>query len=235
MVPLPALSQMRAMAVLRGVRVVRRGVELELGDHLAAEHALGQHSLHGLLDRKRGIALEHVAVGLGLEAAGDAGVVVVELLVELVAREEHLVGVHDDDEVTRVLVRGVLGLVLAAQHVGDLAGEASEGLTGGIDHPPSARALGLRLGHHEGSVGHDFCCPSLPFSGEGARETTRRGGPCQGDKGEDPATGQLREQFHAVRESPGGRATDVRGMSCNEAPPRGVVPGVPCFMRIQEN
>src|SRR5580658_2075289 len=125
MLPVPALSQIRAMAVLRlpvayvresGVamesclrvltllerqrlrllrrmRVVGRGVELELGEHLAAEDSLGEHSLDGLLDREGAVAREEVTVALGRETAGDAGVVVVELLVELGAGQRDLVGV----------------------------------------------------------------------------------------------------------------------------------------------
>jgi hypothetical protein len=116
MVPVPALSQTRAMAVLRlpvayvrglgghvhslsralrvdgeglrllrRVRVVRRRVDLELREHLAAEDVLGEHPLHGLLDRELRLAREQVAVALGPEAARDARVAVVELLVELVA------------------------------------------------------------------------------------------------------------------------------------------------------
>lgn len=60
-------------------------VDLELGQHLAAEDVLRQHAFDGLLNGELGLADDQVAVGLLLEAAGDAGVVRVELLVELVA------------------------------------------------------------------------------------------------------------------------------------------------------
>src|SRR3954447_9963087 len=142
--PLPAESQTRAMAVLRlpvayvrvvavligtfvlsldledlgllrDVRMIRRRVDLQLAEHLAAEDVLREHALHGLLDREGGLVLEEVAVARGLEAAGDARVTVVELLVEVVARELHLVGVDDDDEVARVAMRREGGLVLAAE------------------------------------------------------------------------------------------------------------------------
>src|SRR5450432_3936030 len=115
MVPVPGLSQMRAIAVLRlpvayvrvsavgmvsvvalrclsggrrsqnlrllrAVRVIRRHVDLQLGDHLAPEDALGEHAAHGLLDRERAVPREQVPVAFRLETAGDAGVPVVELL-----------------------------------------------------------------------------------------------------------------------------------------------------------
>src|SRR5271165_6007241 len=104
MVPLPALSQTRAMAVFRlpvayvrvsgmargllgwvegrtsggahhrldggreGTRLLRRvgvvggRVDLELGGHLAAEDALGEHAPDRLLDREDRVAREQVAV-----------------------------------------------------------------------------------------------------------------------------------------------------------------------------
>jgi hypothetical protein len=53
-------------------------------------------------------------------------VAVVHLVVELVARDRDLLGVHDDDEVAGVDVRRVLRLALAAQRVGDLRSETPE-------------------------------------------------------------------------------------------------------------
>jgi hypothetical protein len=70
---------------------------------------------------------------------------VIALLVELVARDDDLLGVHDDDEIARVHVRRVDRLALAAQRVGDLGRQPSEGLTLGVDDVPVARDLS-RLG-----------------------------------------------------------------------------------------
>ena len=66
---------------------------------------------------------------------------VVELLVALVARHRDLLGVDDDDEVAGVHVRRVGRLALAAQRVGDLGGEAPEGLALGVDEQPVALAI----------------------------------------------------------------------------------------------
>src|SRR5438046_8444269 len=50
-------------------------------------------------------------------------VLVVHLLLELLARDRDLLGVHDDDEVARVDVRRVDRLRLAPQALGDLGRE----------------------------------------------------------------------------------------------------------------
>ena len=76
-----------------------------------------------------------------LQAARISGVAVVHLLVELVARDRDLLGVHDDDEVTGVDMRRELRLALAAERVGDLRREAPKGLALGVDEIPLARDL----------------------------------------------------------------------------------------------
>jgi hypothetical protein len=57
----------------------------------------------------------------------------------------NLLRVHDDHEVTRVDVRGVLRLPLATKRVGDLRREAAQGLPLGVDDVPVALDLS-RLG-----------------------------------------------------------------------------------------
>src|SRR3954447_11123523 len=55
--------------LLRGMRVVRPGVDLELGQLGAAERALGQHALHSLLDDPLGAAVEELGVRHTTQAA----------------------------------------------------------------------------------------------------------------------------------------------------------------------
>jgi hypothetical protein len=124
--------------------VVGRFVDLELVEHVPTEHVLRQHALDRLLDGEGRLARQQVAVALAPEPAGNARVVVVVLLVELVARELDLGRVDHDDEVAGVDVGRVLGLVLAREHARDAAREAAEGLALGVDHEPLAR--GDRLG-----------------------------------------------------------------------------------------
>src|SRR3546814_17517715 len=56
---------------------------------------------------------------LALDTASIAGVLVVNLVLQLLARELHLVGVDHDDIVTAIDMRGEARLMLAAQDAGD--------------------------------------------------------------------------------------------------------------------
>src|SRR6185437_6973595 len=107
--------------------------------------------------------LELVPQRAALEAAGVAGVPVVELVVELLPRDVDLFRVDDDDEVAGVDVRGVLRLVLAAQRVGDTRRQTPEGLALGVDELPLALDLtGFRVpGLHRESGG-----PKRPPTGK---------------------------------------------------------------------
>src|SRR3712207_6756367 len=125
--------------------MLRAGVHLQLGQLLAGEPVAGEHALHGQADDLFGTAVEHLLQRPRLQAAGIAGVPVVELLGALLARHRDLLGVDDDHEVARVDVRRVLRLALAAQRVGDLRGEPPEGLARRIDDVPVALGGG-RLG-----------------------------------------------------------------------------------------
>src|SRR6476659_6729002 len=71
----------------------------------------------------------------------------------LVTGHRDLLGVDDDDEVARVHVRRALGLVLAAQGVGDLGREAAEREPVRVDeHPVALAEVGMRnVGLHEGT------------------------------------------------------------------------------------
>jgi hypothetical protein len=72
-------------------------------------------------------------------------VAVGQLLLELLTRERDLVGVHDDDEVTRVDVVGEGGLVLATQERSGVRSQAAENDVSGVDDDPVTLDLaGLR-------------------------------------------------------------------------------------------
>ena len=61
-----------------------------------------------------------------------------ELLLHLLAGQDSLVAVDDDDMVTTVNVRSKGGLVLTAQDDSSLGSNAAEGFAGGVDHIPLA-------------------------------------------------------------------------------------------------
>src|SRR3954468_6748477 len=121
------------------------GVDLQLRDLLAREPVLGEHPLHGDAEHFGRPALELLAKRPAAQAARIAGVAVVPLLVELVAGDVDLLGVHDDHEVACVDVRRELRLPLAPECVGDLGREPAERLALGVDEIPLARDFS-RLG-----------------------------------------------------------------------------------------
>src|SRR3954452_1802763 len=121
------------------------GVDLELRDLLPREPVLGKHPLHSDAEHLGRPAVELLAERPAAEPARIARVAVVTLLVELVAGDADLLGVHDDHEVAGVDVRGELRLPLAAERVGDLRREPAERLALGVDEIPLARDLS-RLG-----------------------------------------------------------------------------------------
>ena len=126
-------------------------VQVQTGQCVLAQGVLGQHALDGQLHSVVGAVLHHDA-GLGfLQTADPAGNAVVGLLLQLLAGQNSLVGVDDDDEVTAVNVGSEIDLVLAAQDVCSLDSGTAQGLTGSVDDIPLA-LQGLLL--QQGS-GHD--------------------------------------------------------------------------------
>ena len=112
-------------------------IDAQVAELRAAERPTRQHALHGLLDDALGeLALEDRAGRALLDAADEAGVVVIDLLLALAAGQHDLVGVDDDDIVAVVDVRGVGRLVLAAQAHGDDRGEAADDQAVGVDQHP---------------------------------------------------------------------------------------------------
>src|SRR3546814_12960023 len=81
--------------------MVRAGEDTQIAHLLAAERPAGDHSLHRLFKDTLGeTACQHL-VGAGfLDAAGIAGVAIIDLLRQLLAGEPPLVRVDDDDIVT---------------------------------------------------------------------------------------------------------------------------------------
>src|ERR671922_1852154 len=84
-----------SLGVLSYVRMLGAGVDLELVDLLPGEPVPRKHPLHGLAQDLGGPALELVAERPLPQAAGVAGVAVVDLLLPLLAGDRDFVGVHD--------------------------------------------------------------------------------------------------------------------------------------------
>ena len=67
---------------------------------------------------------------------GVAGVPAIKLLRPFLARQDNLVGIHNDDVIAGINVGRVEGFVLAAKNFGDLAGEAAQDFVLRIDDVP---------------------------------------------------------------------------------------------------
>ena len=92
------------------------GIDAQIRHLLAAERAARKHALHGLLEDALRERPSRISPRRALlDAAGMAGVPVVELCLRLLPVKTHLLGVDDDDIVAAVHMRRVGGLMLAAQ------------------------------------------------------------------------------------------------------------------------
>ena len=72
--------------------------------------------------------------------------VLIQLLVQLVAGENGLIGVDDDDKIAAIHMGGEDRLMLASQQGGSLSGYAAQGLVSSVDHIPFAFDL-VRFRH----------------------------------------------------------------------------------------
>src|SRR5438128_1525192 len=142
--------------LLRGVRVLVAGVDLELAHQRAAERRARQHAADGVLDEPGGVARGGLPGAELLQAAREHGVVDVLLVVPLLAGQLDLVGVDDDDEVAAVGVGREDRLVLAAQDAGDGGRGAAQHLVLDVDDQPVALD-GLLAAHHR-----LHCCSTKP-------------------------------------------------------------------------
>ena len=108
-------------------------LELPVGDRV-----LLQHAAHGQTHGQLGLLLHETVIAGLLQAAGIAGVSAVILLLKLLAGQDRLLGVDDDDVVAALNMRGVIDLQLAAQQVGRESGGLAQGLAGSVDNVPLA-------------------------------------------------------------------------------------------------
>ena len=138
------------------VWMVGSGVDLELGEHLSTELALGQHPANLVLAHHLRPALQQRAVGLSLEPAWVTAVPHSGLLLGFATGEDDLLGVGDDHKIATVHMRGVLRAVLAHEDGGDPYGQPAENLTLSIHLPPhrgDVSSLGkIGLARHRSSL-----------------------------------------------------------------------------------
>ena len=139
------------LGLLRLMRMLGAGIDAQVGHLAAAQRTARHHALDRLLDDPLGELARHDrAGGAFLDAADIAGVVVVDFLLQLVAGQQHLGGVDDDDVVAAIHMGRVGGLVLAAQAHGDDRGQPADHQPFGVDQDPLLLDLGGlgRVGFH---------------------------------------------------------------------------------------
>src|SRR5450755_3554312 len=136
----PSGQRLRPLGLMR---VIRAGVHLQLAKLLGAEAVMREHALDRPPDDLLRAALEEVAEGLLLVALGMPAVADVELRLELVAADRDPGGIEDDHVVAGVEMRGIRGLVLADEDVGNPRCKTPERLVRCIDHVPASVDLAL--------------------------------------------------------------------------------------------
>src|SRR6516165_5192376 len=101
--------------LLRLMRMIGAWIDPQISELYAAKRSARQHALDSLFNHAFGEAPFHDRIGSALfDPTDEAGVVVIDLLLLLTAREHRLGGVDDDDVVAVIDVRRVGCLVLAA-------------------------------------------------------------------------------------------------------------------------
>ena len=88
------------LGLLGSMIVLSSGIDLKLAEHCASERSLRQHALYSRLDDHLRMSLDELIEGLVNDSAGEAGMMVIYLLLCLVAGQSDLCGVDDDDVVT---------------------------------------------------------------------------------------------------------------------------------------
>mmetsp|Transcript_10996 Transcript_10996/g.27776 ORF Transcript_10996/g.27776 Transcript_10996/m.27776 type:complete len:217 (-) Transcript_10996:234-884(-) len=118
---------------LKLVLLSREDAQLPAPDLLQV--VLGQHAQHSLAQHRGGVPRVLVLGFALLQAAHVAGVPLVRLLVPLVARELHVLRVHDHYHVTAVHMRPPCRLILAHERGSNLRGEPANDLALSVDDP----------------------------------------------------------------------------------------------------
>ena len=133
-------------------------------EHSGSADAVGRnHTLYRKLHRLSGAGSHQDAVGSFLEVTDITGMTVPFLLFELLACEDSVLTVDDDDVITAVNVGCKGYLVLASEQDSGLSRYLTEGLAGSVDDIP----LALDLAFFCHISGHNSVPPDRIFTGKG--------------------------------------------------------------------
>src|SRR4051812_40019639 len=132
----PYSNDIELLGLLRFVGVSGTAVDLQLFDHLPAELVLRQHAQNGALNHRfRLVGTDETGRFLA-QAAWIERVVTVDLVRLLLARQDDLLGVDDDDVVAGIEERRIGRLALAGNDPGDLGRETAEDFAFSVDDEP---------------------------------------------------------------------------------------------------
>src|ERR1700731_127447 len=136
-------SNVHGFGLLGFVRMLRPGVNAQVTELHAAQWSTRNHALDGLLDDALGkTAFEDRLGRTLLDAADEAGVVVIDLVVALASRQHGVSRIDDDDMVAAVDMRCVGRKVFAAKSYRDQGSEPADHRAFGVDQHPLLRHLG---------------------------------------------------------------------------------------------
>src|SRR5258708_32042960 len=138
---LPFRVELDGLRLLGLLLVLGAGVDLEPLEHLAAEGVVLEHAADSLPEGFFGPARQLLFEGPTAEASGVPGVALIGLGLALVTGDVDSLGVDHNDEVAGVEVRRVGCLVLALEHLRDVAGQPSQRLPVGIYQVPAGPQL----------------------------------------------------------------------------------------------
>src|SRR5215467_13762333 len=97
------LGDINLLRLLRLMRVLGAGIDVEIAHLLTAERTARNHAFDRLLDDALGeTALEDLTRGTLLDMADIAGVLVIDLVLALATGQHRLRGVYDDDIVAAI-------------------------------------------------------------------------------------------------------------------------------------
>ena len=118
------------------MRMVRPGIDLQLGYHFGSEPVLGQHSFNRRFDNLLRFALEHFPRGHTLDPARVARMPVINLIIKFIAGKADLLSVNNDDKITRIHMISENRLVLTPENMSSTCCQPAQDLVLGIDDDP---------------------------------------------------------------------------------------------------
>jgi len=134
-VPSLKLANFRLLSLMLVLSVV---VDVQSGELLSAESVVRKHALDGLLHGNLGVLLHEGAVLDFLHVTNVTGETIVDLLVQLLAGENGLGSVYDDDEVSRVNIRHKVRFMFSAKDSSGFGCDLTEGFALSVKHIPFA-------------------------------------------------------------------------------------------------